>query len=245
MGIEFKQNIKVLSSQTDMNIEMGIVQSIALIQDNMCEFFKNVHCDGMTLIPTHNCFFVVTKTKVHFDRFAKWLDLVEMTTDVSSLSRISVNLKTDFVDVNRKEKFVSCVQEMCAMDNDSRRVRLLNTTPFPNVNDESGVREKVFSKFSQEFDIEDLVREVKVDSMNIDIYQHTNNVEYVRLMMSVLDKKFFLDKRITDFEIHYVSESKYGDVLQIYKKELSDGIYFEIRNDDRVVTKALVEYIDR
>ncbi|MGN0961075.1 MAG: acyl-ACP thioesterase domain-containing protein [Christensenellales bacterium] len=242
MKVDCEQKIKVLASQTDMKVEMGLIQSIAVVQDNMCEYFKHINCDGLTLLPKCDCFFVLTKTKIHFDKFAKWLDEFNLTTELSDLSRVAVTLKTDFKDLETNESFVTCFQELCAMDNTSRKLRMINTTPFPSDIEINGEREKVFNKFNIEFDDKDLVKEEIVSSVNIDLYQHTNNVEYVRLMMSTLDKEFILNNTITDFEIHYISESKYGSLLRIYRKEIDGVIYFEIKHDDKIITKAMLNY---
>ena len=239
----FKQDIKVLASQIDIKTEMGLVQSVGIIQDNMCEYFKELKCDGLTLIPQCGCFFVVTKTKVSFNRFAKWLDVFKVSTELFSKSRIVVNLKTDFTDNNTGEVFAICYQELCAMDKDSRKLRMINTTPFPVDLDciSDGV-EKVFDRFAIEYSDADLVDSVEVKNVNIDMYRHTNNVEYVRFLMSTFDIDFISSSRVTDFEIHYVSESKLGDILDLYRTQVGNNVFFEIRCENAVVARAKLAF---
>lgn len=235
----FEQNIKVLASQIDLKTEMGLVQSLCIIQDNMCEYFKDLKCDGITLIPQCGCFFVVTKTKVHFNKFAKWLDVFKVSTELFDTSRIVVNLETIFTDNDSGEVFVTCHQELCAMDKESRKLRMINTTPFPSDLDcKSNDVGKVFSRFAVDYSSEDLVDTVVVKNVNIDMYRHTNNVEYVKFIMSTFNIDFVLGNDITDFEIYYVSESKLGDKLDIYRKNIDDEIYFEIRREEVVCVRA-------
>lgn len=245
MKTVYQQDINVQASLADMNMEMGVLQSISKVQDNMCEYFRLLKCDGPTLIPQCSCFFVLTKTKIHFDKFARWSDTVVATSELSGLSRVAVDLRTDFLDKTSGQVFASARQELCAMDCDTRRLRMINTTPFPLDIELSGDNDKPYTRINVEFDESDFINEVTIGSMNIDLYQHTNNVEYVRLIMSTLDKEFILNNRITDFEIHYVAESRYADILRIYRKEVDGVMYFGVKHNDKVITKAMLNYVAR
>lgn len=239
------QDIKVLSSQTDMNCEMGLMQTLSIVQDNMCDYFKDLKCDGPHLIPECGCFYVLTKTKIHMDECAKWGDVFNISTGLHDLSKIAVTVSSNLKNNNDKI-FAKCYQELCAMDVSSRRLRMVGTTPFPTDLEMTGNRDKVFEKFNIEYGESDLIDSIKIKSTNIDIYHHTNNVEYVRFMLATLDKEFFMQNKITDFEIHYSAESKYGDVLRIFKKEIGDEIFFELRRENnKVTTKAKLKFTKR
>jgi hypothetical protein len=67
----YEQPMKVLSSWTDINMELGLAQALSVVQDNMCEYFRELKCDGPTMVPVCNCFLVVTKTKIKFNKFLK------------------------------------------------------------------------------------------------------------------------------------------------------------------------------
>ena len=120
-----EQNLKVLSSWTDTNVSMGLVQSLSVVQDNMCEFFKNINSDGITMVPVCNCFFVVTKTKIVFNDFIKWLDEFKIISQVSSKTKIKVNLHTDIIDKSGN-LLAYCLQEMCPIDATERSLRLIS-----------------------------------------------------------------------------------------------------------------------
>lgn len=238
MANNFKQDIKVLSSQTDDKCRLGVLGAFSLLQDNMCEYFRALKCDGLNLVPTHNCFFVVAKTKVHFVDDFQWLDRVQLSTEDASVSRVAVNLHTTFLN-NLGKVGIDCMQEMCVMDCTSRRLRMVDTTPFPMQNDNCE-RVRFFEKLPH---LEDgqLVGEEKVCYTNIDFYHHTNNVEYVRMLLNYIPSDL-KDMQIKDFEIHYLSESKLGDVLKIYYCRKNDALYFEICCDGRDVTRVKITY---
>lgn len=54
----------------------------------------------------------------------------------------------------------------------------------------------------------------------------------------------FLDKvNITDVEMHYIAESKEGQTLKIYKKELDNNVIrILIKENDREIIRASIDY---
>ena len=100
MNTKYSQQLKVLSSQTSYDAKMGMLDCLSVLQDNMCEYFKMINCDGISMIPTHNCFFVVTKTRLRIYNNPKWLDLLNITSDVCKLSGIRLDLYTEIFDDN-------------------------------------------------------------------------------------------------------------------------------------------------
>lgn len=63
--------------------------------------------------------------------------------------------------------------------------------------------------------------EQKVFSADIDYSRHTNNAVYVKYIANTLSCEFLDKNKITDFEIHYINESKEGQNLRVYKKYTS------------------------
>ena len=85
--------------------------------------------------------------------------------------------------------------------------------------------------------------EQKVFSSDIDFSIHTNNVSYVKYIVNTLPCEFFEKNQITDFEIHYIRESKEGQVLKIYKKEEINAMNFLIKEGENEIVRANLKYI--
>ncbi len=47
-----------------------------------------------------------------------------------------------------------------------------------------------------------------------------------------------MKNKITDFEIQYINESKEGQILKIYKKEVDKNIRFLIKDDEKEIIRA-------
>ena len=236
----FKQDLKVLSSQTDTKAELGLVQSLALAQDNMCEYFKAINCDGISMIPAKGRFFVLTKSVIRFDEcVVKWLDKIALTTQLCNLSKIKLSLQTEFHNVSG-ERFATCVQELCTMDSIARKLRTIESTSLPKDIEVTQDQVVDFSKFDTdglELIAEDCRR---VDITNIDMYKHVNNLEYVKFALSVLDVNFVESIKIRHFEIHYLSEAKFGEALDIRCYKGDGRCVFQIYSGEKLINRSIV-----
>ena len=243
MKTRYEQNIKILSSMTDAKAQVGLTFALSYLQDNMSEYFRNLGCDGLTMIPIANCFWVMTKTKVKFNKTIKWMDNVTLATDLSKKSAYRLNILNHIFN-SEGTLAIEGVQEICAISNEDRKLIPISATIFPTDIDidESTIPSLSFTKFDEELDDSCLVKEHLIDSRGIDFFGHTNNVEYARLMLSTLSLNDLNKIAPKQFEIHYISESREGQSLQIYRKVMDHAYYFEIKDGERVVCKSLYEY---
>ena len=236
----FERDLKVDASLTDVNIQFGLLPALTVAQDNMCEYFRGLGCDGITMIPVCNCFFVLIKTKIKFYDFATWLDNIKATTELVDKSKIRVVVQTD-IESNGK-KLVTCAHQMCAMDNTERTLRPVSSTLMKDELQPSKECALEFARMSFDLAEEDFVTSHKINVSNLDFYKHTNNLQYVHFMMSMLDLAFVENVVIDDFEIHYIAESRIDDELKLYRRIESDRVLFQINRGDSCITKAVLNY---
>ena len=237
----FERNLKVEASLTDVNIQFGLLPALTVAQDNMCEYFRQIGCDGITMLPIKNCFFVLTKSKIKFDNFATWLDEFKVRTELTSKSKIRVSLQTDF-DMGDSH-LATCMHEMCAMDATERTVRVVGDTLMPEDLETTKESAFAFEKMTFELTSDDMVGMHRINVGNLDFYKHTNNLQYVQIMFSTLGLPFVEGVVIDEFEIHYIAETRNGDVLAIYKRVEEDRVLFQINNaEGKCIAKAVLKY---
>lgn len=234
---------EVVSALTDVNVCMGLLGTQSVIQDNMCDYFREIGSDGLLMIPVANCFFVVTKSKTVFRKTLSWRDKFVASSEPVSKTRLKFNLCTQ---LKCEDGVVAeCVQEMVAIDATTRSPRLIDTTLVPKDLEcvsECGI---TFSRMMFEVSVDDLVATRKVDVTNVDFYKHTNNLEYIRFMLATLDLDYLINHKVAEFEIHYLIESRCCDVLDIYRKEVDEGMYFQVNRGQDVIVKALIKFEER
>ena len=241
MKTRFEQRVKVLSSMTDVNANVGLTHTLSYLQDNMSEYFQSMGCDGLTMIPIAKCFWVMTKTKVKFNSTIKWLDEIILETDLCKETNIRLNIFNNILD-DKGNYLVEGIQEICAVDSETRKVRTVDSTILPKDIDidESKIPTLKFTRFDEELEKENYIKDIVIDSRNIDFFGHTNNVEYARFMLSTFTGNEVKNMIPREFEIHYIAESRESDVLSIYRKSTGNSHYFEIKNGDKVISKAML-----
>ncbi len=238
MKIEYKKNHAITYTEVDQEGKLDLISAFNLVQNMMTEYFDSFKSDNLRLKKNNNAIWVVTKTKMHFNKFPEWRDKVKAKCLTTSIKPIRIQLETEIEDKKGESLYVT-KQEVCVIDLDTRKPRKISTVDFP---DDMEVEESMFQKpylrLKEEFEKDSYVHKQKIYSSDIDYSRHTNNVSYIKYIVNTLPCKFFEENKITDFEIHYINESKEGEVLAVYKKEKENSIEFLIMEDEREIARA-------
>ena len=72
-----------------------------------------------------------------------------------------------------------------------------------------------------------------------------NSIKYIEHILDLFPIEFFKEKRIKRFEMAYVAESYYGDILSFYREEVGEKEYdIEVKkNGTDVVVRSKVIFI--
>lgn len=76
-----------------------------------------------------------------------------------------------------------------------------------------------------------------VKNTYIDIYNHMNNVYYLKLAYNLIPHKILDDQSINKIRITYKKESLINDELQIEGRKFENDLYFEFRNNTDILCK--------
>ncbi len=243
MNIEYTKKHAVTYTELNQTGELELVSAFNLVQNVMTEYFESFKSDNMRLKKNNNAIWVVSKTKIHFNKYPMWRDLIKGTGYTTKIKPIRIEIETNFEN-NKKESLFIAKQECCVIDLESRKLRKVNTVDYPN---DMEIKETKFAKsylrLKEDFSEKNYIYKQKVHSSDIDYSNHTNNVAYVKYIVNTLPCKFFEENKITDFEIHYISESKEGQSLKIYKKEKDNAMEFLIKNGETEIIRAYLNYI--
>ena len=86
------------------------------------------------------------------------------------------------------------------------------------------------------------VEEYQTRYSDIDINGHVNSIKYIEHILDLFPMDTFKEKQVKRFEMAYVAESYYGDVLSFYLEEKNENEYdVEIKkNNQEVVVRSKV-----
>ncbi len=233
-----KQIISASMLAADGNLsKIGCFQ---IIQDAITELMGELNIDGFTVKEKYNAFWVFTKTRVRFIKKVNWKDEITISSFISLISvakmHIDVEIKNKFGDVAFHSR-----TELCALGIDSQRIMKLSLLGVDNTMLEN---KKPLDIVFTRFDGKDLpiIGNIQIKYTNIDYSRHTNNLEYVRLIMNSYSVKEMDEKQIKEMEIIYCSQSYENDVLDIRKASLPDKDLIVIEKDLKPVVKCEIIY---
>ena len=243
MENEYKRKFFIGYSNCDRKVNLSVLNSLFLIQDMMTEYFGFLKSDNIILKKENNAIWVLTKIKVHFNKYPTWRDVIEGTVFTTGIKPIRLETETQFQDKDKNILFYAN-QEICVIDLTDRKIRKINTVNYPTgVQIKEGINKEKYLRLNTEFTEADKVYEQKIHSTDIDFSYHTNNVSYVKYILNSLNSDFIDSHKITDFEVHYINESKEGQKLSIYKKIKDNEIEFLIKEENREIARANLKYI--
>ena len=242
MKAEYKRNYQINYTEVDQNLKLGLVSAIIFHQNMGTEYFESFKSDNVVLKNKNNAAWVVSKTKVHFNKYPTWKDVIYGRSYTTKVKPIRVEMETTFKNKHDDILFVT-KQESCVININKIKIKKIDTVNYPyDMEIEYNLINEPFLKLNEEFSQKNFVYSQKVFSTDIDYSRHTNNVSYVRYIVNTLSCNFLDNNQITDFEIHYINESMEGQTLKIYKKEKQNSINFLIKNEEKEVVRANLKY---
>ncbi|MCQ2600642.1 MAG: thioesterase [Treponema sp.] len=231
----------VASSFMDCTAKLGVAHSVLMLQDNLTECFGMLKADNYRYKDVYNAFWVFTKTKVHFTRRPDWTEEFEASTFPADNVGFRTNINSIFKDKDGNT-LITANSECCCLDFEKHRPVKLSNTDFPQDNFPLPVFEDKFEKFDFETTEDDFVYSQQVRCSMIDMSNHLNNTEYVKLGTNVLSANFLQTHEAKDLEVHYLGECKELQLLKIYKKEIDGRIFIRIKEDCRTVFEMCISF---
>lgn len=79
----------------------------------------------------------------------------------------------------------------------------------------------------------ELVSTRKVVYSDIDSNMHATSFKYVSWILDTIPLDVFQKQFVSDFEINYVKECRYGETIMIYREQLDENVFaYDIRNEE-------------
>lgn len=230
----------VRASIADTKANLSILGTYQIIQDAITELTGQYNIDNLTLKEKYNAFWVFTKTKIKFIKKLQWNEQIVVNSFISFVSTAKINVDVEIIDKNNDIAIYSKT-ELCALDIGTQRIRKISTVGV----DESMLEDKhpveiVFTKFVEN-DLP-LIDKVKIKYTNIDFSHHTNNLEYVRIIMNTYSVEQVENKEIKEMEIIYSNQSFENDILDIRKAIFENKDLVILEKNSQPVVKCEITF---
>lgn len=245
MKIYLEKEINIPAAYVDRYCELGPFQASLLFQDNMTELFYNHACDAVSMQRSHGAVWAVVRSKLCYERPPIWMERVRIKTYPVKLTQAAVHLEC-VVETMEGEPLLRCRQELCPIDAQGHTMRRINTTPFPL--DAELLPPQVTEPFRRRkavLSAEDLVNTYPIRTTDTDMNSHMNNVAYVRPVVDAFPSAFWDENQIKTFDIHYASEGREGETLQVLTKEEEGEHIVFLQSGGRTLTKSYFRTVPR
>lgn len=229
---EYILNTTVLSGQCDSLMRFRTEAYFMTFQNVASNHATFLGVDDISLLENDNALWVVTKTKVKINELPRWNDEINIRTWPMGAEGVRCNRCYQII--KDGEVFINGITEWVIIDAETRHLRKIETTSYPNDIDwiqEKSIDEK-FRRFKDDFTEDDLVYKRLIRSGDIDVTHHTNNVTYITMLLDTFSVKELESMTFKEIEISYLNESLEGEILSIYRKRADEGYYFKIQKDD-------------
>ena len=130
MKNEYKNEYKVGYTTVDSNLNLSLLGCATIIQDMVTELFEYLETDNRRIKDENNAVWVLTKLKIHFEKYPIWKQNIQVTSFITNKSKIRVQNNTKVEDETGRILFVA-KQESCPLDLTSRKIRKIETIRFP------------------------------------------------------------------------------------------------------------------
>ena len=224
------KNIKVLASMADNHGKLSIPAVFSLCMDLATEHGAMIKL-GFDDLAEKGLFWLTTKTKLKFSI------MPGMLTDLLAESWPE---KPGRIRCNRFYR-LTCGGEMVAEGKTEwaiisretgKLIPLSEVYPEELVHHPEVICEEPFARIRDDFAGCEELERYKVRSTDIDLGQHMNNVAYVRVLFGAIPSREWEEKRITEVEVTFKSQSFEGEELTICRREIEDGFEIGILHAD-------------
>lgn len=237
-----RYQLQITASNCDSADKMGVHHMLGAFQDIATAHSIVLGIDGGTLGRESNVFWAILKTKLKIYSTPRFLDYINIETWPNTPGSIRCERNYRITSTDGKS-LVEGRSEWVMLDCDKRTVRKVSSTAYDTTMEHISdvLCPEPFSRRSEKVEDEHLIYTHLARSSDIDTSQHVNNVVYARLILDTFERSFFRENDIYEFEIAYQHECREGEMINVYKKEIDTGWYFETRADDgRIFANAFM-----
>ena len=227
--------------ELDVKEKLSITEILKLLQRVTFSHSQLIGLDHQTMIDRDNAFWVITKMKIICNH------------SIGANQKLTLRTWTRFPQVVRflrdlqiKEKnkiLVNGVSERCCLDYNTRKLRRSNSIKYPDLQMvETKENKLTFSNLKVDVTKKDFVYTKTIMPTDIDVNLHTNNLKYNVIALDALSLNDLQNKTIKEYEVYFVNESKLGDKIDVYKKQVKNLTYIEGRREESTIFKVIIKF---
>lgn len=227
--------------EIDVNEKVSTVDILKLLQRVTFTHSKILGLDHQTMIDRDNAFWVITKMKyvlrnpIDADQ--------KLTLKTWTHAPQAVRFVRDLQIKSKNKVMVSGRSEWCCLDYKTRTLRRSSSIKYPELDMvETKENNITFTNLKVDVDKKDFVYTRTIMPTDIDVNLHTNNLKYNIMALDALSLEDLQNKKIKEYEIYFVNESRINEKINIFKKKVRGLTYIEGKREDTTIFRVIVKF---
>jgi len=227
--------------ELDVNEKLSITEILKLMQRTTFSHSQLIGLDHQTMIDRDNAFWVITKMKVVCNNSIGANQ--KLTLKTWTRKPQAVRFLRDLQIKQKNKILVKGVSEWCCLDYKTRALRRSNSIKYPDLQMvETKENNLTFTNLKVDVTKKDFVYTKTIMPTDIDVNLHTNNLKYNVIALDALSLDNLQNKTIKEYEVYFVNESKHGDKIDVYKKQVKNLTYIEGKCEDITIFKVIIKF---
>ena len=220
-------------------LTMGVLGNHLL---NCAGFHASERGFGIAEINENHYTWVLSRLAIELEDMPRQYEDFSINTWIENVYRLFTDRNFELQDKNGKTiGYARSVWAMISME--TRKPADLITLHGNNLGQYVSDRECPIDKPGRiKVSVDAPVEEYQTRYSDIDINGHVNSIKYIEHILDLFPMDAFKEKQVKRFEMAYVAESYYGDVLSFYLEEKNENEYdIEVKkNNQEVVVRSKV-----
>lgn len=226
------------------NEKLGLIGACNIIQSLATRHAYELGIGAFDM-ETKGAYWVITNTQIEFYNDAILYETLTGETWPARTKPTDYRTYRNIVLKRKKDVVVKAKSEWVILSKTNNMPVQFKDAGFPEKYkfiDEVAIPQEP-SKFINDFDENDKITEYTIQTSDLDLAVHTNNVKYVQMIVNTLSVDELKANKIKTFEIKYVASCLLGDKVSIYRKIESNTYRYAIKNGSgKVMTYALIAF---
>lgn len=168
---------------------------------------------------------------------------ISVTTNAVSMNKPSFHCYRDFELFDKNNKlFATATSKWVLFDGERNKISKIDSDVMKDFEPEGNPEnsESKLAKLKEPSNYTNIL-EYKIQRSDIDVNQHMNNLNYLKLAYEALPEDVFLDEELNHLRIMYKHQIKLGDYVKCFYTKQEDGFYITIKSNNEKVLHAIVK----
>ncbi|MGI6009915.1 MAG: acyl-[acyl-carrier-protein] thioesterase [Ruminococcus sp.] len=218
----FVKDYMPMFRDADAQGRIGIRAYMSYFQDMATEHLYHMEKGNDTLPEKYGAAWIYTRYKMQVGKRADFSRKLHMETWIEKQDKLRIcqdlRISAD------GQVFAMGRLESCVIHLQAQKIGRLSDIEMPQgmTCDTEKIELAPFMKFKRDIAGMEYIYSHKVRYSDLDKSQHMANLRYVNLMENVFSPEFYEEHSLKEFELHYISQSFYGDEIRIYKSSAGE-----------------------